>query len=144
MIVTNWGSYEQLFLGSWYSLQSWWRLLFRVFIYWEKEKPLHLKLPARWQVNNLIHESKTRSVLSYEVRIFKKIGLRMLHFLHKETPKWFILTLPLHVPLVLLPGLPCLVLLHNYEFFVKTVFFQKTVSVLYFTALSAISASCAL
>lgn len=68
----------------------------------------------------------------------------MLHFLHKETPKWFMLTLPLHVPLVLLPGLPYLVLLHNYEFFVKTVFFQKTVSVLYFTALSAISASCAL
>lgn len=64
----------------------------------------------------------------------------LLSYLNK-TPMWLILTLPLHVSLVLLP---CLVVLHNYEFFVKSVFFQRTISVWYFTALSAISASCAL
>lgn len=62
----------------------------------------------------------------------------------RDKSNWFILTLPLLASQVLPPGLLCLVLLHNYEFFVQIVFFQKTVSILCYAALSAISASCAL
>lgn len=81
-------------------------------------------------------------MLLYKVQIFKKKPrFGDVTFLFKENTQVAYIDTTLHVSLALLPGLPCLVVLLN---FVKTVFFQKTVSVLYFTALSAISASCAL